>query len=781
MKIKNSVISLLIILTLVNFKARAEDVKLSKDAIDQVVTTMTLEEKANLLVGLVTEVFFSNSTTIGKTESLVSGAAGTTKAIDRLGITPSVLADGPAGLRINPTRKSNSKTYYCTGFPVGTCLASTWNTDLVQEVGHSIGSEVLEYGVDILLAPGMNIMRNPLCGRNFEYFSEDPLLTGKIASSYVNGVQSNGVGVSLKHFAANNQETNRSENDSRVSQRTLREIYLKGFEIAVKESQPWTIMSSYNKLNGKYTQANRELLTDILRDEWNFKGIVMTDWTLLRNTAGQVEAGNDLFEPGIPQQVEEIISKVKSGELSIESVDTSVKRMLEYIVKTPRYNGYKYNNSPSLQEHAKITRQSAVEGMVLLKNDFAALPLKDVKEISLFGVNSYDFIAGGTGSGDVNKAYVVDLLQGITNAGYKMNDELGKLYKSYVDFQRNLIASQGSQPWFIGKPKLDELPIGRTFIENLAKQSDIGIITFGRNAGEGNDRKVENDFELTNTERILLNDVCNTFHSIGKKVIVILNIGGVIETASWKNLPDAILLAWQPGQEGGNSVADVLSGKVNPSGKLTMTFPMNIIDHPSSLNFPLYPAVNELPYMPKEPKRNQDYTEYQEGIYVGYRYFETAQKKVSYPFGFGLSYTEFSLSSPIIKSVKDGFVASVTVKNIGEVPGKEVVQLYISAPENGLEKPTSELKGFAKTRELQPGESQTMAIKVDNYDLASFDENQSSWISAKGKYILKFGVDVQDIRVKSEYTLKDEEKWKVKNVLKPEKPINELSLINIKN
>ncbi|MDR0895044.1 MAG: glycoside hydrolase family 3 C-terminal domain-containing protein [Prevotellaceae bacterium] len=731
-------------------RANAQQLRLQPDNIDRIVQTMTLEEKAQLLVG--------------GAQSLVPGAAGATQAITRLGIPQTILSDGPAGLRISPTRENDSNTYYATGFPVGTALASTWNTQLVEAVGKAIGEEVLQYGADVLLAPGMNLHRSPLCGRNFEYYSEDPIVTGLIATAYTKGVQSNGVGVSLKHFAVNSQETNRMGVDEIVSQRALRELYLKGFEMTVKNAHPWTIMSSYNRLNGSFTQESRELLTTILRDEWGFDGIVMTDWTGKRNTAAQIQAGNDLMEPGAPVQSEEIVAKVKSGELAIADVDLCVKRVLEYIVKTPRFKEYRYNNKPDLKAHAAITRNTATEGMVLLKNNNATLPLKGVKKIALFGITSYDFIAGGTGSGDVNKPYTIDLRQGLNGAGLEVTQSLEDLYLKYKAYQEARIAADRRPGgWFWGKAVLPEMSVSRNTINRQAQEAEVAVLTLGRQAGEGGDRKIDDDFNLTSVERQLLQDLCDAFHAAGKPVIVIINTGGVIETASWKALPDAILLAWQPGQEGGNSVADVLTGKENPSGKLTMTFPIAVMDHPSSLNFPL--GNNDMRTNGK--RKNVDYTLHQEDIYVGYRYFHTRNKEVSYPFGYGLSYTTFTYSKPAVKATADGFSATITVKNSGSVAGKEVVQLYVAAPEGGLEKPSCELKSFAKTRLLQPGEQETLTFKVSAYDLASFDEALQSWVSAKGKYTLQFGASVEDIRATALYNLAREGSWKAHDVLKP--------------
>lgn len=756
--------------------------KLSPTNVDDIVKALTLEEKADIIVGGGWGSMTAGAMT-ASSDVLVPGAAGTTNAVERLGIPRTVLSDGPAGVRISPTRQGTNQTYYATGFPVGTSLASTWNVQLVAEVGKAMGNEVLEYGIDVLLAPGMNIHRNPLNGRNFEYYSEDPFLTGKIATAYVNGIQSNGVGTSVKHYAANSQETNRMGNDTRVNQRALREIYLKAFEMVVKDAQPWTVMSSYNRLNGPFTQENYELLTTLLRDEWGFQGIVMTDWTMVRDIAAQVHAGNDLMEPGMPQQKSDLIKAVNEGKLSMADVDICVKRILEYIVKTPRFKGYKYSDKPDLQAHAAVTRQSAAEGMVLLKNESNTLPIKDAKKVALFGMTSYNFIAGGTGSGNVNKAYTIDLLTGLKNAGFEVNEKLKNLYENYKTYQLALqTASRRSAGGMmamlsLGEDPLPEMPISRTVIDNQVAENDIAIVTIGRNAGEGGDRNVPNDFTLSDLERQMLNDVTEAFHLAGKKVVVVLNIGGEIESASWKTLPDAILLAWQPGQEGGYSVADILTGKVNPSGKLTMTWINNYMDDPSSKNFP-YDQVSDgtmgMGTNVRGNVKNVSYTNYEEGIWVGYRYYQTAGKEVSYPFGYGLSYTTFAYSAPKVTATKDGFRATVTVKNTGNVAGKEVVQLYVSAPSGGLVKPESELKGFAKTKELAPGESQTLTIDVDAYSLASFNEAASQWETAAGNYSVRFASNVNDTKATLPFRLAKGLTWKANDILKPAEPIKEI-------
>lgn len=755
--------------------------QLSKDNIDEVLKAMTLEEKATLLVGSGWGSMTAGSMTASAT-ALVPGAAGTTRSIERLGIPSTVLADGPAGLRISPTRDNDPNTYYCTGFPVGTVMASMWDTALVQELTTAMGEEVLEYGADVLLAPGMNLHRNPLCGRNFEYFSEDPFLTGKIAAAYINGIQSNGVGVSVKHFAANSQEVNRMENDSRVSQRALRELYLKGFEIAVKEADPWTVMSSYNKLNGEYTQQSHGLLTTILRDEWGFDGIVMTDWGTKQGTVKAVKAGNDLMEPGMQVEIDRIIAAVKAGEISQEQLDKNVRNMLTYIVKTPRFNKYQYSNKPETEAHAKLVREAAPEGMVLLENN-GVLPLQGVKKVALYGTGSYDFIAGGTGSGNVNKPYIRNVAEGLTVNGLEVNPAIHEWYEQYITYSKTSLKNNGAGGILLGDPVISEMAVSREFIEKMEPVTDIAIFTLSRNAGEGGDRyALDGDWTLTGQERELIQTLADVYHAAGKQFVVVLNIGGVIETASWKHIPDAVLLAWTPGQEGGYAVADILCGKANPSGKLPMTFPVSYLDIPSSANFPYnYKNVQrgEWDFLwggPQRQTKNVDYTEYNEGIYVGYRYFQTAGAPVSYPFGYGKSYTTFEYSKPVVKATADGFTATVTVKNTGKVAGKEAVQLYVAAPAGGLEKPAFELKGFAKTKELAPGEAQTLTINVDKYTLASFNEATSAWETAAGTYKVMIGANAADIRGTADYKLKKAESWKTNNVLAPVKPVNELSL-----
>lgn len=755
--------------------------KLRADNIDEVLKAMTLEEKAQLLVGGGNDSFTGSGAMLGHQKRLVAGAAGITVAIERLGIPATVLSDGPAGVHIDAKRENDPHSYAATGFPIGTCLASTWNTDLVQQVGEAIGNETLEYGCDVILGPGMNLHRSPLCGRNFEYYSEDPILTGLIGTAMTLGIQSQGVGVSAKHFAVNSQESDRTLVDERVSQRAARELYLRGFEIMVRKSNPWTLMSAYNKVNGEFAQGNKDLLTDILRKDWGFKGIVMTDWIGKRKgllTTTEVTAGNDLMMPGYAEQAEDIVKGVKDGTVKIEDVDRNVRRMLEYIVKTPRFRGYKFSNRPDLKAHAQITRQSSTEGMVLLKND-GVLPIRNLKTVALFGVNSYDFMSGGLGSGAVNVPYVVDMVEGLRNVGVQTTPQLTDIYQSYVKYARlKLRADKNPIMWFLdtGTPKVEEIEISNRCIAHEVKEADAAIITIGRQAGEGLDREIEGEFNLTTTEKDMIARVSDQFRPLGKPVIVIINSGSVMETASWRDRVDAILCAWQPGEEGGNSVADILTGKVNPSGKLTMTWPISATDHPSTKNFPQemdnYTFREALGWGAQIP--GHDYTNHEEDIYVGYRYFDSFNKNVAYPFGYGLSYTTFEYSKPAVKVNGNKITVQVTIKNSGKTAGKEIAQVYVAAPQGTIEKPQHELKGFAKTRELKPGESQTLTIQMEKRDLASFDEANSRWLTEAGTYTFEIGASSRDIRGTAVANL-TEYTEQVSNVLAPKQKLNLLT------
>ena len=745
---KKSILSLSVALVALA-ACQSGDPQLGKASVDKVLKAMTLEEKVHFVIGTGMAGNDGQSAVVGATKKIVPGAAGTTYPIERLGIPSIVLADGPAGLRIDPTREGDENTYYCTHFPIGTLLASTWNQELVESVGQAMGEEVHEYGADVYLAPALNIHRHPLNGRNFEYYSEDPVVAGKTAAAYVRGVQKNDVGTSVKHFAYNNQETNRTGNNSVISPRAQREIYLKGFEITVKESDPWTIMSSYNKINGTYTSQSKELITTLLRDEWGFKGLVMTDWYGGDDGAAQIAAGNDMLQPGTDKQYEQIMAALQDGSLTEAELDVCVKRCLELVLRSPKMKGYAYSNKPDLKAHAAVTRQSALEGMVLLENN-GVLPLgKDIEDVAVFGCTSYAFIAGGTGSGNVNRAYTVSLLDGLKNAGFDVDDSKKEFYLKHIADEEAAAKAQLDPNFaaFYPVPRPSEIIPGAKELKESAQNNDVAIITFGRNSGEFFDRSAD-DFELNAKERQLLTAVTDAFHAKGKKVIVVLNVGGVIETASWKNIPDAILLAWQAGQEGGNSVTDILTGKQSPSGKLPMTFPVNLMDAASSKNFPI-DAAKEVYFINRREdvgEKDVDVTNYEEGIYVGYRWFDKQNLAVSYPFGYGLSYTSFEFGNPVVVNDGKTITAFINVTNTGKVAGKEVVQLYVSAPAGTLDKPVKELKAYGKTKELAPGETQTLSLSFPTSELASFDEAASAWKVDAGTYSFLFGASSRDIR-----------------------------------
>ena len=734
--------------------------QLNKNNIKEVVKAMTLDEKIHFVSGIGMSISLGNDGPVaGSIGGKVVGAAGATLAIPRLGIPSVIMADGPAGLRIEPTIVNGEKIY-TTAFPVGSLMASTWNTTLTTSVGKAMGNEVKEMGVDVLLAPGMNLIRNPLCGRNYEYYSEDPVLSGEMATAAVNGVQSQGVGVSVKHFVANNQESNRNSVSALVSQRALRELYLRGFEIAIKKSNPWTVMSSYNKINDTYVSENPELLTTILRDEWNFKGMVTTDWFSGRKYANQVKAGNDLLMPGRKQEAKKIKEALDEGSLKETELDRNIERILQLVVKTPVFANYRYSQHPNFIANRAIAQQAAEEGMILLKNK-AALPLAAGK-IALLGNASYDTFVGGTGSGEVQSAYTISFYDGLKKAGFSLDENLKNAYLNYITEEKAKRPKRVSILDVI-KP-VEEFPISEEQLQQMSRNCEAAIITIGRNAGEGSDRSLETDYVLNDKELALIKATASAFHAQGKKLIVALNIDALVEVTSWQDLADALLITWLPGQEAGNAFANILTGKTNPSGKLPQTMALSYNDIPSATAFP------------GTPKRSPSESVYNEGIYVGYRYFSSFGKPVAYPFGYGLSYTQFEmkkLKAPTKFSKK--LSLSVEVTNVGEVAGKEVVQVYLSAPAKSMDKPALELKAFAKTELLSPKQSQTLSFTLSPESLASFDTVRSAWVVEAGTYTVKVGNSVENILQTATFTVpKEIVVQKVADVLKPNKAFDEL-------
>ena len=740
----------------------AQDMQLTADNIDKILKAMTLEEKAAIIVGKGSGAFDGR----GRSYDYVAGSAGATNAIDRLGIPPIVYADGPSGLRIDDKQ--------CTRFPNGLLEAASWNTEILEQMGEAYGKEAKARGVDVVLGPGMNIQRNPLCGRNFEYFSEDPLLSGLTAAAIVRGIQKAGVGACPKHFAANNQELNRLSNDAIVSKRALREIYLKNFEYAVRFGKPWFIMSSYNFLNGITTSENRDLLTTVLRDEWGFEGAVVSDWGGGYSGSNMVRAGNDNIQHGSKDRYNDIINKVKDGSLSMNDVDNSVRRMLAVAAKAIRYNNGTFTDQPPLEENAAIVRETASEGFVLLKNERDVLPLAKGKRVALLGATSYDFIHGGTGSGFIHNPFrSVCMPEGLADVGFKLDEELHTFYTEYMDGERKRCEGINKKvPWCCEKERAMEA-VPHDLIAKAAKADAAAVITIGRVFGEGMDRDYYHSYLLSDGETALLKAVSDAFHAEGKPLIVVLNVGGIVDVASWRDMADAILLCWQPGEEGGHSVGDVLVGDRNPSGRMPVTIPMQYSDDPTAPNFPRikadkYENYSFYRYVGSKPQYkvpNVDYTKYEEGIYVGYRHYVTNNVKTAYPFGYGLSYTRFDYRDLKVRDKGDRLEVSLTVRNSGRRAGKEVVQIYCHAPEGGLDKPLRELKGYAKTHLLKPGKEEKVLIVIDKASLASFDERQNAWVAPKGDYTLTASRDADTPVLREDYKLSKNIKIKVHDVL----------------
>ena len=753
--------------------------QLGKDPIPAIIKAMSLEDKAKMVVGKGFSLPGLNMGSNDNTPDKIATISGHTIPLAKFGIPSIGMADGPSGIhRWAMTAKDSTDNLFSTAWPVGTLLASSWDTAMVRRVGVAFGEEIKAYGIDFILGPGVNIHRNPLGGRNFEYYSEDPLVSGSTAAAIINGIQSQGVGATIKHFAANNQETDRNSVNEIISERALREIYLRNFEIAIKRSQPWAVMSSYNLVNGTYTSENYDLITKILRQDWGFKGFVMTDWFGGKDPVAQMKAGNNLIMPGTPAQIKAIVEAVKSGQLSEAVLDKNVEGILNVVLRTVTATGYASTNQGNLKAHAQIARDAAAQSMVLLKNDNRALPISNkAATIALFGNHGYDLIAGGTGSGDVNKPYAISLADGLVNAGYKTDNDLAQLYKGFlVDYAAKHPKKPLLQEIMNPSPFAPEYKFDATNVGQKADADDMAIIYIGRNAGEGNDRKVANDYSLTDLEKDLITHVSDAFHAKHKPVVVVLNIGGVMDVVPFRDQVDAILLAWEPGEEGGNAIADVLSGKVNPSGKLATTFPAAYSDVPSAKNFPgkEFPEKATMSVVGRSVPAEVTYAE---GIYVGYRYYSTFNVKPAYEFGYGLSYTTFKYSDLKLSSTSfsDKITASVTVANTGKVDGREVVQLYLTAPHKKLDKPAEELKGFAKTGLLTPGASETVTFTIDKKDLASFETAQSAWVAEAGTYTVKIGASAADIKLSGTFNLSKEiVAEKVHKALSPQVPIDEL-------
>jgi beta-glucosidase len=642
--------------------------------------------------------------TLEEKAALITGATPwMTVAVERLGIPSIWVSDGPHGLRKTPEMAAET-SLPATCFPTASALAATWDVDLVRTMGQALGEECLAQSVDVVLGPGNNMKRTPLCGRNFEYFSEDPFLGGEMAAALIDGVQSKGVGTSLKHYAANNQEYQRMTISAEMDERTLREIYLAGFERAVKKAQPWTVMCSYNRLRGVHASQHRYLLTDILKNEWGFEGLVVSDWGAVHDRVAALQAGLDLEMPG-PQKrrTEGVIAAVKSGKLDPAVLDAAVERILNIVFKaaaTP-----KGQITLDVQGHHALARKIASEAMVLLKND-GVLPLKNVKKLAVIGQAAKEPYFQGGGSSHINPTQV--------DVPF---DELKKLAGS-----TELLFAIGDKM----QPELDQSLIDEAV--KVAAGADVALLYIALppfKESEGYDRP---DIDLTVHQVALIKAVA----ARQPRSVVILNNGSAIAVGDWIDGVAAVLEAWMMGQAGGGAIADVLFGKVNPSGRLSETFPIKLSDTPAYLN---YPGENGKVH-------------YGEGLFIGYRYYDATDMKVRFPFGYGLSYTTFGYNNLRTSSQKfrdvDGVQVSVDVTNTGKVAGATVVQVYVHDQKSTLVRPPKELKGFAKVM-LQPGETRTVTFALDQRSFACYNPRYGQWIAESGAFDLLIGPSAGEI------------------------------------
>ena len=664
---------------------------MAKD-IKSIISKMTLEEKAALCTG---------------------ASNWSTTPVERLGIPEMIVSDGPHGVRrVADVRSMGQKSLPATCFPTASCTASTWDVDLIKQMGIALAEECIALNVDVLLGPGVNMKRSPLNGRNFEYFSEDPFLAGELAANFINGIQSKGVGTSLKHYAANNQEFQRFSISAEIDERTLREIYLPAFEKAVKQAQPWTVMCSYNKVNGTFASEHHQLLTEILKEEWGFEGLVVSDWGAVRNRVSALKAGLDWEMPG-PQdlRVKAVVEAVRSGDLSESTLDESVRRILRIVFKAKETA--KGNDTFDVDAHHELASKIATEGVVLLKND-GLLPLKDHQHIAVIGRSAETAHFQGGGSSHINPTKVAMPYKELQARAENAELTYAEGYPTDNSFQQGMIDDA----------------------VKLAQSADVALLyialpTFKES--EGYDR---HDLDLTLQQIALIKAVSKA----QPKTVVVLNNGAPVAMSEWIDDVSAVLEGWMMGQAGGAALADILFGRVNPSGKLAETFPLKLTDTPSHINWP----------------GGAGKVHYGEGIFIGYRYYDAKEIPVLFPFGHGLSYTTFEYSNAKVSSNNfkdvDGLTISVDVKNTGKLAGKETVQVYVHDQKSDLIRPVKELKGFAKV-ELQPGETKTVSIHLDFRAFAYYHPEHKQWITEDGGFDILIGASSADIRSRLTTTL----------------------------
>ncbi len=658
--------------------------------INELIDQMTTEEKAALCIG---------------------ATAWTTAAVERLGIPSILVTDGPHGIRkVANADAIIEQSLPATCFPTASCLAATWDPDLLFEMGEAMAEEAHALDVDVILGPGANIKRTPLGGRNFEYFSEDPLLSGRLAVGLIDGIQSKGVGTSLKHFAVNNQEYQRLTINAVVDERALREIYLRSFEIAVKKAKPWTVMCAYNKVNGDYCSEHHRLLTEILKEEWGFEGLVMSDWGAVHDRVKSLVAGLDLEMPGPqPRRLKKVVEAVENGDIEMGVLDETVRRILRIVFMAQEVEG---NDSFDEKAHHLLARKIASEGIVLLKND-GVLPLKGQDRIAVIGNSAKIAYYQGGGSSHINP----------TEVDIPFN-ELRKRAEN-VEY----VFAQG----YPEKDTFDQALIDEAVA--VAQTAEVAILYIALPASKESEGYDRPDLALTDQQIALIQSVAK----VQPQTVVVLNSGSAVSVQPWIDDVSAVVLGWMMGQAGGGAIADVLLGKVNPSGKLAETFPVKLEDTPAFINFP--GGAGEV--------------HYGEGIYVGYRYYDAKQIPVQFPFGFGLSYTSFAYSNlQVPESFKDvdGLMVKVDVTNTGEVAGKETVQVYVHDVQASLARPPKELKGFAKV-DLKPGETKTVTIPLDFHAFAFYHPGYQQWVTEDGEFEILVGASAGDIRLTAKTTM----------------------------
>jgi beta-glucosidase len=818
-----------------------------KNRIEDLLEQMTLEEKA----------------------SMVAGADHWhTQSIERLGIPAIKMTDGPNGARGGTSRGGPSSA--C--FPVGTAMASTWNTELIGRVGAALGEETKTKAAHILLGPTVNIHRSPLAGRNFECYSEDPYLTLRIAVAFIKGVQSQNVGACIKHYVCNDSEFERHSISSEVGERALREIYLPPFRAAVKEAEPWTVMAAYNKVNGTYASANRYTLTDILKGEWGFKGFVMSDWRGTKSTIPAANGGLDLEMPGPPQFMgEKLLQAVREGHVSEQVIDDKIRRILRIIIKSGAFENPEEAPERAVDkpEHRRLARETAAEGIVLLKNERDVLPLqeREIKSLAVIGPNANVARIMGGGSSQVNPHYAVTPLEGIirrcgdaikvsyqqgctnhklippaspewlTPAGDQEGHGLAGEFFNNLDLAGEPVLTEVAKEidftWFgefsplVDKDEfsarwtgrftapetgtytfsLVSAGLSRLYIDNeqvidnwteqirgeahygagteemvaqvdmtagqsydikveyskkdapvfgalrqgcllsvpgdpmeraaaLAAESDVALVFVGTSDEWESEGRDQADMELPGDQAELIKRVA----AANENTIVVLNTGSPVTMSQWIDLVPSVVEAWFPGQECGNAIADILFGDVNPSGKLSTTFPIRLEDNPAYIN---YPGENGKVL-------------YGEGIFVGYRYYDKKKIAPLFPFGHGLSYTSFEYSDLEISSteyeMEDSIEITVDVKNTGEREGKEVVQLYVRDVESSLVRPEKELKAFEKVA-LKPGETKTVGFTLGEDALSFYDPSRKQWVAEAGEFKVLIGSSSRDIRARGSFSL----------------------------